>query len=206
MSGVNTSDFIKKKGLTVRDLVTIGIFTAVYVVVFLVGGMVFAPNPVITFYMPIGCALVCGPIFLLLVARVPKHGPIIILGLLIGLLMFATGMHWMMNTAYIVLGIVADLVAGVGKFKSIKLNILAYIIFALPPVGSYVMFFLDKAVWAKSIMAGGTEQSYVDTMIASGPNWLLPVIIVGTIIAALLSGLLGRVLLKKQFEKAGITA
>lgn len=50
-----------KKGLTVKDLVTTGIFSAIFFVFTLVGGLPFAPNPVLTFYMPMGAALLCGP-------------------------------------------------------------------------------------------------------------------------------------------------
>jgi energy-coupling factor transport system substrate-specific component len=156
--------------------------------------------------MPIGTALLCGPIYLLLIAKVPKHGPVIILGIIRGLIFFATGMHWAMNTAFMLLGIVADLIAGTKKFMSVRMNILSYTVFSLSPVGSYLMFFLDKGGWASTMLGKGTEQSYIDTMIASGPDWLLPVIIGGTILTACISGLIGRVLLKKQFEKAGITA
>ena len=49
-----------KKGLTVKDLVTTGIFSAIFFVFTLVGGLPFAPNPVLTFYMPMGAALLCG--------------------------------------------------------------------------------------------------------------------------------------------------
>ena len=57
---------IQKKGLTVKDLVTIGIFSALFLVFALVGGIFFAPNPVLTFYMPVGSALLCGPVYLLI--------------------------------------------------------------------------------------------------------------------------------------------
>ena len=43
-----------KKALSVKDLVTIGIFSALFLVFALVGGIFFAPNPVLTFYMPVG--------------------------------------------------------------------------------------------------------------------------------------------------------
>ena len=49
-----------KKGLTVKDLVTTGIFSAIFFVFTLVGGLPFAPNPVLTFYMPMGAALLCA--------------------------------------------------------------------------------------------------------------------------------------------------
>ena len=61
-----------RKGLTVKDLVTIGIFTALLFVTMLVGGIFFAPNPVLTFYMPLGSALLGGPVLMLMIAKVPK--------------------------------------------------------------------------------------------------------------------------------------
>ena len=64
---------IQKKGLTVKDLVTIGIFSALFLVFALVGGIFFAPNPVLTFYMPVGSALLCGPVYLLMLAKVQKR-------------------------------------------------------------------------------------------------------------------------------------
>ena len=56
------------------------------------------------------------------------------------------------------------------------------------------------------MLENGTEQTYIDTMSASAPAWLLAVIIIGTLAIAAFSGWIGGKLLKKQFEKAGITA
>ena len=96
-----------KKGLTARDLVTCGVFIALYFVFMMVGSMLFAPNPVLTFLMPAGAALLTGPVYLLLVAKVPKHGPIVILGVVEGLIMFVTGMYWLWSVALVVLGVAA---------------------------------------------------------------------------------------------------
>lgn len=88
-----------KKGLTVKDLVTTGIFSAIFFVFTLVGGLPFAPNPVLTFYMPMGAALLCGPIYLLMVAKVQKRWSVTILGIIMGIIWFATGMHWAFSLA-----------------------------------------------------------------------------------------------------------
>ena len=61
------------KGLTVKDLVTTGIFTALLFVFVLVGGIFFATNPVFTFFMPAESGLLAGPIYLLLIAKVHKR-------------------------------------------------------------------------------------------------------------------------------------
>jgi len=194
------------KKLTIRDLVTTGIFSAVFLVFTILGAGLFAPNPVLTFVMPCAVALVTGPIYLLLMAKVPKHGAVIILGVLMGLIMFITGMYWLWPVAYIVMAVIADLVAGSRKFKSINMNILSFIIFSLNPMGSYMMIWINRDSYFSYMVGKGTEQSYVETMGAAAQGWMLPAMIVSIIIAALISAIVGKVLLKKQFEKAGVTA
>ncbi len=93
--------------------------------------------------MPLGSVLLDGPVFLLLAARVPKRGPISTVGILAGLLFFATGMHWVMDLGYIWGGIVGDLIAGTKKYRSIKLNIVAYICLCLGATGTYIAFFVS---------------------------------------------------------------
>ena len=171
-----------KKGLTARDLVTCGVFIALYFVFMMVGSMLFAPNPVLTFLMPAGAALLTGPIYLLLVAKVPKHGPIIILG------------------------VVADLIAGAGRFRNKNLNLVSFLVFSLNPMGSYLMLWIDPSGYTSYLAGKGTEQAYLDTMVSTGAGWVLPGMIALTLVCALVSALVGRRLLKKQFEKAGVTA
>ena len=116
---------INKKSLTVKDLVTVGIFSALFLVFALVGGIFFAPNPVLTFYMPVGSALLCGPVYLLMLAKVQKRWAASLLGALLCIVWFVTGMHWAMALGYLVMGIIADFVAGTGGYKSKKINSLA---------------------------------------------------------------------------------
>lgn len=195
-----------KKGLTVKDLVTTGIFTALLYVTMLVGGIFFAPNPVLTFYMPLGAALLGGPVLMLLIAKVPKRGPIAIAGILCGVIWFATGMHWAMDLGYIIGGIVGDLVAGSRNYKSKVLNIISFICISLGSTGTYICYFTNKETWCNYMLNGGTSASYTDAMNAAAQNWMLAVIILGTILVAGFSAFIGTKLVRKQFEKAGITA
>ena len=160
---------IQKKGLTVKDLVTIGIFSALFLVFALVGGIFFAPNPVLTFYMPVGSALLCGPVYLLMLAKVQKRWAATILGAIMCIIWFVTGMHWAMALGYLIMGIA------------------------------------DPDGWAKTMLGNGTEQSYIDTMRNTGTTWILVIMLAGTILAAAVSAFIGCKMMKKQFEKAGIT-
>ena len=172
-----------KKGLTVKDLVTTGIFSAIFFVFTLV-----------------------GPIYLLMVAKVQKRWSVTILGIIMGIIWFATGMHWAFSLGYIGMGLIADLVAGAGHYRNKAINLLSYMLISLGGIYTYVVFFLDPDGWASTMLNNGTEQSYIDTMNASAPSWLLVVIIAGTLAVAAFSGWVGGKMLKKQFEKAGITA
>ena len=195
-----------KKSLTIKDLVTTGIFSAIFLVLTMIGGIFFAPNPVLTFYMPMGAALLCGPVYLLMIAKVQKRWSVTILGIIMGIIWFVTGMHWAFSLGYIGMGMIADLVAGAGDYRNKAVNLLSYMLMSLGGVYTYVVFFIDPQGWASTMLENGTEQSYIDTMSASAPSWLLAVIIIGTLAIAAFSGWIGGKLMKKQFEKAGITA
>ena len=195
-----------KKSLTIKDLVTTGIFSAIFLVFTMIGGIFFAPNPVLTFYMPMGAALLCGPVYLLMIAKVQKRWSVTILGIIMGIIWFVTGMHWAFSLGYIGMGIIADLVAGAGHYRNKVVNLLSYMLMSLGSVYTYVVFFIDPQGWASTMLENGTEQSYIDTMSASAPSWLLAVIMIGTLAIAAFSGWIGGKLMKKQFEKAGITA
>ncbi len=190
--------------LSAKDLVTIGVFSALYVVLTIVGGIIFGTNPILTFWMPLGCAILSGPVFLLMSLKVPKPGAITICGIIMGIIMLVTGMYWGIALAFVILGFAADLVASIGKYKNSKITSISYIIISLSTITSYALFFLNQSAWLKYMKKQGTDPAYYETMIANAKGWYLPAIIIGTIICASISALVGRKLLKKQFKKAGI--
>ena len=114
-------------------------------------------------------------------------------------------MHWAMALGYLVMGIAADLAAGIGSYRSRKLNSLSYILLSLGGTASYLVFFADPDGWARTMLGNGTEQSYIDAMRSTGTVWIMVVMLAGTILAAAVSAFIGCKMLKKQFEKAGIT-
>ena len=167
---MNQQSNTMQTGLSVKDLVTTGIFSAIFFVFTMIGGVFFAVNPVLTFYMPMGSALLCGPIYLLLNAKVHKRWSITILGIIMGIIWFVTGMHWAFSLGYIAMGIIADIVAGLGQYKKKAVNLLSYMVMSLGGVFTYVVFFVDPEGWAGTMLKNGTEQSYIDTMSASAPS------------------------------------
>lgn len=198
------SQTIQQKSLSIKDLITVGIFSALFFIFMMIGSALFAPNPVLTFLMPAGAALLTGPIYLLMIAKVPKFGPILILGILLAIITFVTGMYWLWSLACIGVAVIGELIAAIGKYKNISINIVSYIVFALHPMGSYVMLWFNQRAYKEYLVGQGTEQAYMDTMLTTAQNWMLPTMFVGTMVCALISGILGKKLLRKQFEKSGV--
>ena len=140
-----------------------------------------------------------------MLAKVQKRWAVTILGALLCIIWFVTGMHWAMALGYLVMGVIADLTAGSGQYKSRKINSLSYMLLSLGGTASYLVFFADPDGWAKTMLGNGTEQSYIDTMRTTGTLWIMILMLAGTILAAAVSAFVGCRMLKKQFEKAGIT-
>lgn len=195
-----------KKGLTVKDLITAGVFSALLLVSNALGGGLFAVNPALTFYYPIAGAVLGGPIFMLLLAKVPKRGALTIVGVVACILGFVTSMHWGMDLGCLIMLTVADILAGIGQYRNKGLNILAYMCYCIGPAGSYFVYFADPQGWTATMLKNGTTQDYIDTMNATAGQEILVIMVLGTFIVAAVSGTVGNLLMKKQFERAGVAA
>ena len=72
--------------------------------------------------------------------------------------------------------------------------------------GSYLVFFADPQGWAQTMLGNGTEQSYIDTMQTTANAGIFIAMFAALLVTASISAFVGCKMLKKQFEKAGITA
>lgn len=83
----------KSRHLTIPDLITIGVFTALYFVLVAVATL-FSSVALMGFGMillPAVAALICGCVYMLLVAKVGKFGAISVMGIVVGLFLFVSG-------------------------------------------------------------------------------------------------------------------
>ncbi|MEO0599485.1 MAG: MptD family putative ECF transporter S component, partial [Chloroflexota bacterium] len=70
--------------LTTKDLITIGIFSAIYLVAYIVLSSVLFTPSLFILMLPIG-ALLLGPVYMLYIARTQKLGALTITGILTAL-------------------------------------------------------------------------------------------------------------------------
>jgi energy-coupling factor transport system substrate-specific component len=99
---------VSRPKLGTRDLVNIGVYTAIYYVVTFLGGMVGIVSPIGMFVGFALSAIVGGTVIMLFLAKTPVMGAMTVLGLIVGVLMLATGHFWGCIPICAALGLVAD--------------------------------------------------------------------------------------------------
>lgn len=196
---------MNSKKLETRDFISVGISSLIYAAVAFVVGGVAQMTPITFPFMPMIVALFTGTVFMLYAAKIPKKGALSILGVIAAILLFVTGMFWMMSVFFLIFGVAADFICASGDFKSFRKNLMAYCVMALAPMGAYVPMVIMPAQFDAFMKNKGDFVSFEGIIHSIGATWwVLPLMIIGTIICAIIGGLIGKKLLKKHFEKAGI--
>ena len=192
------------KKLQGKDLINIGIFTAIYFVVMMVIAMLgFIPIfiPLLIILVP----LVGGIPMLLYFSKIKKFGMVTITGLICGILMLLTGMgYWSIVTGG-VFGILADFILKSGDYKSAKKGILAHGIFSLWLLGNYIPIIVSKDSYYRQLISG-YGQEYADTLMGYMPMWILPILMIAGFVCGVIGGVIGQRISKKHFKRAGIVS
>ena len=188
--------------LTVKDLITVGVFSAFYIVAFYVAGML-GIIPIFMVLLALMCPIVGGIPFMLYLTRVKKFGMVTITGLLVGLVMTGGGHSWQSLIIAPLVAFLADLIFRAGNYSSWKHTLAGYFVFSLWIFGPYLPMMLNLDAYLAAIEpAYGTE--HVTTVKSLMQNWFWFTIPVQTAVGALIGAYLGRGVLRKHFERAGI--
>ena len=189
------------KKLKGKDLINIGIFTAIYFVVILA----FAMLGFIPIFMPLMAVfdpLFGGIVFMLFLTKVKKPGMIFIMNILMGILMWLTGMSFYALAVGAVVGLIAELIYKSGDYRSSKKAVLTHAVFSLWVWSNFLPLFIQpEKYWSTRQQFG---EDYINTLTNLMPIWMCPVLLVVCFVFGILGGLLGKAILKKHFAKAGI--
>ena len=161
-----------------KDLINIGIFTAIYfIVIFAAASIGFIPIfiPLISVIVP----LVGGIPMMLFFSKIKKFGMLTICGVLLGIIMLLTGMGWWCIPTRLIFGLISDFMMKACDYKNAKHEVLIHGVFSMWVIGA-------------------------DTLMAYMPDWILPVLLIAAFVSGLVGGLIGRKIFKKHFERAGI--
>ena len=192
---------MKHEKLKGKDLINVGIFTAIYfVVVFAVAMLGYIP--ILMVLMCILVPILGGIPFMLFLTKVKRFGMIWIMSILMGLLMLLTGMGYYALLVGLITGGLAELCYKSGGYRSGAKAVLTSGIFSIWVWGNYIPFFINIEKYFSTRQEFG--QAYIDAMTALMPMWMCPILLASAFAGGLIGGVAGKALLKKHFVKAGI--
>ena len=143
------------------------------------------------------------PLRPLVLTRVSKFGMVTLLGVIIGIVMFLTGHTWVPIVTFTVCALIADIILKMGIYSSIKNSIISHGVFILGIMGNMLPFFILRDAYM-SAMRASMGNDYVNVIAPYLQTNFLIVLIILTFIAGLISAYIGKIVLKKHFERAGI--
>ncbi len=196
---------MKKDKLNVSDLISIGVYTAIYFILVAIATFASALLPGFSnAFLPALAALISGAVYMLMVSKVQKFGAISIMGIVMGIFFFVSGHFILSFAANIICGILADYVASIGKYKFKKWILISYVIFSYGITGPILPLWFMKDSYVASLEARGKSVEYISKVfnfINTGSFFLC---MVSILICALIGGIFGMKMVKKHFVKAGI--
>lgn len=194
---------MESKKLTIKNLATIGIFSAIMIVVFIASSMTTGAS--LSFNMisnAVFTALILGLSLVYMAMKVGKPGVALIYNIIQAILA-TVFMGPFMIPWFVGGGIIAELsMLGTDSYRNIKRITIAWIITSLTRAAhgmSEIWFFKDAFI--KSGVS--PEQVQIQTQYYTNPKWIL-ISLACTIVAAIIGCYLGNKMTEKHFKKTGI--
>mgnify|MGYP003171218886 CR=1 FL=1 len=166
----------KSSRLQGKDLMNIGIYSAIYCVI-VTGVAMLGYIPIM---MPMLCALVpliAGVPFMLFLTKVKKFG----------IFMILTGMaHYALIVGFFT-GLIAELIYKSGNYASQTKAVLTCGVFSMWAWGNFIpLFFNREAYWATRQSFG---EEYITTLNSLMPMWLCPVLLIASFVFGIIGGM-----------------
>ena len=191
---MNTKDKSKLNG---KDLISIGIFTAVYFILNLLIAAAMGFIPLVNMMIPFASSLVLGIPMMLYFSKIKKFGMVLITYIIYGAILTLAGVGTLC-------ALIAEFILKAKRYASISAAILSYAVCSVGANANVLGFaFMTEAQLAEKTAYYGQE--YMD--IISGyfsHGYMLPLLAITAFAGGVLGGLLGKAVLKKHFAKSGM--
>lgn len=195
-------DADKMKG---KDYITLGIFTVLFFAVVMV--CIFASAvTVVTFAFGSAIAAIPGGIvYMLMRAKVPKAGSILLSGVVIGLIEFLMGAGWAVAVGFIAGAVVAEILSRIGHYKNFWLNSIGYSVYmTFFALGTYLPMVIMSGYVDDMSTSNGVSADYLTQLHSFMNGTMVLIIALVTFVAGIIGSLIAKGVFKKHFIKAGI--
>lgn len=188
--------------LKVKDLVLIGIFAVIYFVGMFAIGMM-GLIPILFLVWPFVNGAIMGILVMVFMAKEQKPWTLFIFGILAPLIMFIMGHSYVVLVNGVIVMLLAELTRRKGGYKSFKHNAIANGFFSMWAAGALMQMLLVKEAYME-ITVKMMNQEYANALekLITYPNMVI--VYISAFIGGILGAYLGKKVLKKHFEKAGM--
>lgn len=191
---------MNKKKINIKDIATIGIFSAIlFVITILIGALTGTIMELQMFSSSI-IAVVSAPIYYLIMAKVDKKGAVITTFSVVGILWALMGGIPVL-ACMILAGIIGELLVSKTNYKSFKALTISYLLYI---IGYYGGAIAPIYYWKDFYYSQGRPAELVDELVRAGHTIYAYAAVPTMIIAALAGTFIARTILKKHFRKAGL--
>lgn len=200
----NNVQVSEKGSMRAKDLIVLGVFGLIYFVVTMLVVGVSSMTVVGHLIGPALSSVLAGIIWTYLRVRVPKPWAMLIPGFLCGIVMFLIGTGWPVAVSFFGGSLLAEACSAIGKYRSFIWNMIGYALLSTAfTLGEFLpMVFMPDYYLELLSSTGGVDygQQIMSTV--------SPTVVFGLAVLAFVCGvvgsLLGRLFLKRHFERAGI--
>lgn len=187
---------------TARDAINIGIFTALYAILAIVSSSI-GFIPILYPFAPLAVGIVCGPVFVLFFTKVRHFGMISAMGTLVGLMLALSGHGIYSLIGGLILAVLADWICYKGHYRSFRKMVWGYVVFTEIVVCSFAPMFLSAESFYQQLRTQ-MNPDYADALQKIMQLWVAPLVVLAAVVGGLIGAYLGRAVLKKHFQRAGV--
>lgn len=197
----------KQKGTTKlngKDLLNIGIFTAIYFLLNLLVAAALGLIPIVSMLIPLVSSLISGIPMMLYLIRIKKFGMILITYIVYGAFLTLAGVGIYSLIFGTIGALIAELILRSRNYQSANRAILSFAVASVGANANVLQMVVagGKALAEKAATYGA---DYVNTMVGYYEHrWVLPAVLASAFIGGLLGGLLGKAIFKKHFIRSGL--
>lgn len=187
-----------------RGAIAAGLFIALYLVIFVIIGVICMPIAILFLLMPELLAFFAAPVYHTMLTKAPGWISIFLAAVIPSLVLLATGHIPIAPLVSVPAGLIAVLLSKKGQYKSFKWNTISHMVFSLNVFGGFLPIWFMREYFFQRTLKGGMSQAFVDTVRLLTPWWGLLVMMIATMLCSLLGSLFTKKVLHKRLEKAGI--
>lgn len=198
---MNTNE---KNRLSGKDLINIGIFTAVYFILNLLIAALMGFIPLVNMMIPFVSSLLMGIPMMLYFSKIKKFGMILITYIIYGVILTLAGVGVYSLIAGAICAVLAEFIIKAKNYKSITSAIIGYAICCVGANANVVGYaFMTQSQLAEKAEYYG--QDYMDIISEYFSHvYTIPLVALTAFVGGVVGGFIGKAVLKKHFIRSGM--